>query len=409
VSGALERELISEDDICAVLRGVFRVMIRLGQLDPEERVPYARIGKEGEPEPWLSEAHRQAVRRVTERSVVLLKNDAQLLPIQASVQRIAVVGPLADRVHIDWYSGTPPYLVTPLAGITERAGSAVQVTSSTNNDTSDLMRVAREADVVVICVGNHPTGDDSWAKVTQASYGKEAVDRRSLELEDERLIKKVFAVNSRTIVALISSFPYAINWTAENVPAIVHVTHNSQELGHALARVLFGDVDPGGRLVQTWPSSLEQLPPMLDYDLTKGRTYRYFEGEPLYPFGFGQSYTEFRYGAASLSAKAARLADTVTVRVELENIGQRAGDEVVQVYARFPKSRIARPKRQLCGFRRVSLEAGERRTVELSVRAVDLAHWDESTHAFRLEPGSVELIVARSATDSQRTLDLSLT
>jgi beta-glucosidase len=408
VNGALERELISEDDICAVLRGVFRVMIHLGQLDPEERVPYARIGKEGEPEPWLSEAHRRAVRRVTERSVVLLKNDGQLLPIQPSVQRIAVVGPLADRVHIDWYSGTPPYLVTPLAGITERAGSAVQVTSSSNNDTSDLMRVAREADLVVICVGNHPTGDDSWAKVTQASYGKEAVDRRSLELEDERLIKKVFAVNPRTIVVLISSFPYAINWTAANVPAIVHVTHNSQELGHGLASVLFGDVDPGGRLVQTWPSSLEQLPAILDYDLSKGHTYRYFEGEPLYPFGFGQSYTEFRYGAAALSAKTARLTDSVTVRVELENIGQRAGDEVVQVYARFPKSRIARPKRQLCGFRRVSLEASERRSIELSVRAIDLAHWDESSHAFRLEPGAVELVVARSASDTQRTLDLTL-
>ncbi len=408
VTGALERELLSEQEIESVLRGVFRVMIRLGQLDPEERVPYARIGKDGEPEPWLSEAHRRAVRRVTERSVVLLKNDDELLPIKPNVRRIAVVGPLADRVHIDWYSGTPPYLVTPLSGIAERAGADVSVSSSSNNDTSDMMRVAREADLVLICVGNHPTGDDSWAKVTQPSYGKEAVDRRSLELEDERLIKKVFAVNPRTVVVLISSFPYAINWTAEHVPAIVHVTHNSQELGNALASVLFGDTDPGGRLVQTWPRSLEQLPPMLDYDLSHGRTYRYFEGEPLYPFGFGQSYTRFRYGAASLSAQTARLTDTVSVRVELENIGARVGDEVVQIYARFPKSKIARPKRQLCGFRRVSLKAGERREIEVSVRAVDLAHWDDAEHAFALEPGGVELIVARSAADTQQTLSLTL-
>ncbi len=170
-------------------------------------MPYAHIGKNGEPEPWLSEAHREAVRRVSERSVVLLKNEGELLPIAKDVRKIAVVGPLADRVHIDWYSGTPPYLVTPLAGISERAGSKIEITASTNNDTSDLMRMAREADLVVICVGNHPTGDDTWAQVTQPSYGKEAVDRRSLELEDERLIKKVFAVNPRTVVVLISSFP----------------------------------------------------------------------------------------------------------------------------------------------------------------------------------------------------------
>jgi beta-glucosidase len=408
VSGALERDLITEDDICAVLRGVFRVMIRLGQLDPEERVPYAQIGKNGELEPWLSEAHRAAVRRVTERSVVLLKNDAELLPIAQNVHRIAVVGPLADRVHIDWYSGTPPYLVTPLAGISERAGSKIEISSSTNNDTSDLMRVAREADLVVICVGNHPTGDDSWAKVTQPSYGKEAVDRRSLELEDERLIKKVFAVNPRTVVVLISSFPYAINWTHENVPAIVHVTHNSQELGHALARILFGDVDPGGRLVQTWPRSLEQLPPMLDYDITQGRTYRYFEGEPLYPFGFGRSYTRFRYGALSVSQKSVRLAESVDVRVELENIGERAGDEVVQIYARFPSSKISRSKRQLCGFLRVTLQAGEQRELAVRVRGADLAHWDESKHAFLLEPGEMELVVARSASDTQGALGLTL-
>jgi beta-glucosidase len=409
VSGALERKLISEDDITAVLRGVFRVMFRLGQLDPVERVPYAQIGKQGEPEPWLSDAHRQSVRRITARSVVLLKNDAATLPLTRDVRRIAVVGPLADRVHIDWYSGTPPYLVTPLEGIRMRAGRDVTVTSSTNNDTSDLMRVAREAELVIVCVGNHPTGDDTWAKVTQASYGKEAVDRRSLELEDERLIQKVFAVNPRTIVVLISSFPYATNWTVEHVPAIVHLTHNSQELGHGLAQVLFGDVDPGGRLVQTWPRSLDQLPPMLDYDLRKGRTYRYFEGEPLFPFGFGQSYTAFRYGAVSLSRPSVRIEDTVDVHVELENVGARVGDEVVQIYARFPNSKLERPKRLLCGFQRVTLEPGERRELIVPVRGVDLAHWDVAAHAFRLEPGEIELVIARSAADTRAALSLTLT
>jgi beta-glucosidase len=289
-----------------------------------------------------------------------------------------------------------------------RAGRDVTVTSSTNNDTSDLMRVAREAELVIVCVGNHPTGDDTWAKVTQASYGKEAVDRRSLELEDERLIQKVFAVNPRTIVVLISSFPYAINWTLAHVPAILHLTHNSQELGHALAQVVFGDVDPGGRLVQTWPRSLDQLPPMLDYDLRKGRTYRYFEGEPLFPFGFGQSYTQFRYGAVSLSCPRVRLEDTVHVQVELENVGAHVGDEVLQIYARFPNSKLERPQRLLCGFQRVTLEPGERREVIVPVRGVDLAHWDVAAHAFVLEPSQIELVIARSASDTQATVSLTL-
>ena len=408
VKGALERELVTEAEIDGVLRGVFRVMIKLGQWDPEERVPYARIGKQGEPEPWLSEAHREAVRRVTARSAVLLKNEQDLLPIATSVRRIAVVGPLADRVHIDWYSGTPPYLVTPLDGIRARAGGDVQVTSSSNNDTSDLMRVAREADLVVVCVGNHPTGDDTWARVTQASYGKEAVDRQSLELEDERLVKKVLAVNPRTVVALISSFPYAINWSVENAPAIVHLTHNSQELGHALAAVLFGDVNPGGRLVQTWPRSLEDLPPMLDYDLSKGRTYRHFRGEPLFPFGFGLSYTQFAYRGATLSRSSLSLEQSVNVRVELENVGERAGDEVLQIYARFPNSRIERPRRALCGFLRVTLAAHERRVIDVRVRGVDLAHWDAQKYAFSLEAGAIELCVARSANDVEHVLALEL-
>ncbi|HEY4104439.1 MAG TPA: glycoside hydrolase family 3 C-terminal domain-containing protein, partial [Polyangiaceae bacterium] len=212
----------------------------------------------------------------------------------------------------------------------------------------------------------------------------------------------------RTVVALISSFPYAINWTQENVPAIVHLSHNSQELGTGLARVLFGDVDPGGRLVQTWPRSLEQLPPMLDYDLSKGRTYRYFEGEPLYPFGFGLSYARIEYENASLLSKQLRLEQSVSVRVELANLGARAGDEVIQIYARFPHSKIARPKRLLCGFRRVSLNPGERREIDVNVRGIDLAHWDEATHAFALERGEVELVVARSAADTRHTLKLML-
>src|SRR6185312_9122549 len=206
-------------------------------------------------------------------------------------------GPRANEVLLDWYSGTPPYRVTPLAGIKDRAGSGIDVSFAANNDNAAAVEIARESDVAIVCVGNHPNGgfDTVWAKVSVPSEGREAVDRQSITLEQEELIKAVFAANPKTIVVLKSSFPYAINWTQENVPAILHMALNSQEEGRALASVLFGDYDPAGRLVQTWPRSLDQLPPMMNYNIRHGRTYMYFKDEPLYPFGYGLSYTTFAY------------------------------------------------------------------------------------------------------------------
>ena len=151
----------------------------------------------------------------------------------------------------------------------------------------------------------------------------------------------MYAANAKTVVVLVSSFPYAINWTAQNVPAILHIAHAAQEQGTAIADVLFGDYNPAGRLNQTWPKSLDQLPPMMDYDIRHGRTYMYFKGEPLYPFGYGLSYTTFAYAHAKF--------DAATVSVDVTNTGKRAGDEVVQVYVRQAGVK------QLKGFQRISL------------------------------------------------------
>jgi beta-glucosidase len=401
VRGALERGHLVEAEIDRAIRGNFRVMIRLGLLDPPASVPYATIG-ESEEDPWQSEAHRAAVLRVTRKSIVLLKNEA-LLPLDRdAIRSIGVIGPLADRVLVDWYSGTPPYAISPAEGIGNKLAGRASVRLVTNNDDSDAVRVARESDVCIVCVGNHPTGDAGWAEVTRRSYGREAVDRRSLDLEDEELVKRVWAANPRTAVVLVSSFPYAIAWTQENVPAIVHCTHNSQELGSALADVLFGDYNPGGRLVQTWPKSIDALPPMMDYDIRHGRTYMYYEGEPLYCFGHGLSYTTFRY--RDLRASADSLAiddadDSVTLRVDVTNTGERGGDEVVQMYARHATSasRAGRPRKKLVGFRRIHLEPGEMVTVEMPVVAQKLAHWDAARGSFAVERGEVEVMVGGSS------------
>jgi beta-glucosidase len=400
VMGALAHHLVSEADLDAAISGVLRIYLRLGLLDPATDVPYARIGRGNEPEPWLTDAHKALARKVTQESVVLLKNAGRLLPLDKSkLKSIAVIGPRANEVLLDWYSGTPPYTVTPLAGIRDKVGPGVVVSLVQGNDTGEAARVARAADVAIICVGNNPVGgpDQEWGKVSVPSEGREAVDRKSITLEQEDLIRRVYAANPRTIVALITSFPYAINWTQEHVPAILRMTHCSQELGNALADVLFGDYNPAGRLVETWPRRLGELPPMMDYNIRHGRTYQYFKTRPLYAFGFGLSYTTFQYSHLRLSAPALPRDGAIRVSVEVKNAGERAGDEVVQLYVRHIRSTVERPVRELRGFQRVPLEPGETRTVDFPLAAQSLAYWDTVRHRFVVEPDLVQIEVGGSS------------
>jgi beta-glucosidase len=397
VRSALERGLLTEPEIDRAIRGNFRVMIRLGLLDPPERVPYSTIGISDE-DPWQTGEHRAAVLRATQKSIVLLKNDDCLLPLDANALRsVAVIGALADRVLIDWYSGTPPYSVSPVDGIRAKLGGRVTVRLVTNNDESDAVRAARESDACIVCIGNHPTGDAPWGEVARRSYGREAVDRQSLELEDEALLKRVWEANPRTALVLITSFPYAIGWSQERVSAIVHVTHNSQELGSALADVLFGDYNPAGRLVQTWPKSIDHLPPMMDYDVRHGRSYMYFEHEPLYPFGHGLSYTTFEYQGLRTSARSMPRDGSMVVAIDVRNTGRRAGEEVVQMYTRQCTPMRMAPRQALRGFRRIHLDSGERRTIEMELNASDLARWEPQDDRFAVEVGEVEVMVGGSS------------
>jgi len=407
VRGALQRGLVNESDIDQVLKNNFRVMIKLGLLDPPSLVAYSQIGvntgsgsdpvnQDGSDEPWLSAKHKSFARLITQKSIVLLKN-ANALPLDRSKLRsIAVIGARANEVLLDWYSGTPPYAVTPLAGIRNKVGNAVTVNYSAND-----AEVARQSDVAVVCVGNHPNGGDNmpWAKVSVPSEGREAVDRQSLTLEQEDLIKRVYSANPRTIVVLISSFPYAINWTQQNVPAILHLTHSSQEEGNALADVLFGDYNPAGRLVQTWPASLDQLPPMMDYDIRHGRTYMYFKGAPLYPFGYGLSYTKFEYSNLRVTPAALATNGSISITFDVRNTGTRAGEEVAQLYVRHLNSSVERPQLELKGFSRVAVAVGQERAVRLTLPAARLAYWNVSHHRFEVEADKIEIAIGGSSRD----------
>lgn len=391
--GALARGLLSESDLNEGLRPFLRVQCRLGLLDPPGSGPYESIGQG--PEPWTTQEHRALALEASRKSIVLLKNDG-LLPLDPKgLRTLAVVGRHSDEVLLDWYSGLPPYRVSPLRGIRERLGGDCRVLHAEGGE--EALKAAREADVVVAIVGNEPVGTAGWAKVERPSEGKEGIDRRTLALEDEAFLRRLLEANPRTVVVLRSSFPYAIVWTQENAPAILHLAHNGQEEGTALARALFGDDNPAGRLTQTWVRSDADLPPMMDYDIRHGRTYRYFRGRPLYPFGFGLSYTRFDYGQLRAQVRGGAIEAEVTVR----NVGGRDGEEVAQLYASFPSSRVDRPHRQLVGFRRLPIRAGEAATVRLTVPLADLAFWSETERRWVVEGGAVRLFAGPdSATEA---------
>jgi len=240
-----------------------------------------------------------------------------------------------------------------------------------------------------------------WKKVDGPTEGREAVDRESISLDSaqEALIKNLYKVNPNVVVALISSFPYAINWEQANIPAIIHIAHSSQEEGNALADALFGDINPGGKLVQTWPDSLAQLPPMMDYNIRHGRTYMYFKGKPLYPFGYGLSYTTFAYSNLKTSAGKMKKDGEITVSIDVKNTGGRTGDEVVQLYVKHLKSKVERPIEELKGFKRVTLEPGESKTVDMQLPASTLAYWNVAKHAFVVEGEPVQVMVGSSSAD----------
>ena len=402
VKKAIEEDLLTEKRLDEDIKGTLRVFIRLGLLDPPDRVPYAGIGADTlQPAPWNTQKNKDLVKLATQKSIVLLKNTGNILPLNKSaVKSIAVIGPRADQVVFDWYSSQAPYAITPLAGIKNKVGKRVKVQFALGDDVAAAVNLAKSSDVAIVCVGNNPNLDNGWKKISSPSEGREDLDRKTITLdEQEELIKKVFAANPKTIVVLKSSFPYAINWTQENVPAIVHMAHSSQEEGNALADVLFGDYNPGGRLVQTWPKSLDQLPEMLDYNIHDGRTYMYFKTEPLYPFGFGLSYTTFSYSKLKTSAESLSRSGSITVSVDIANTGKKDGDEVVQLYVSHINSQVSRPKQELKGFMRVNLKAGENKTVEIPLEAKKLAYWDISKNDWQVERDSIEIRIGASSKD----------
>ena len=406
---AMSKRLVSEKEIDKVIRGTLRVMLKLGLMDNGAANPYVSIGIQDTIRPWTKEEAKELARKATAKSVVLLKNEG-VLPIEIEkIKSIAVIGPSADFVVSDWYSGSPPYNVSILDGIKNAVGENVEIQFTASNKADSAVIAARESDLAIVCVGNHPLSYGlGWGQNYVASDGREEVDREAISLEQEDLVKLVKKANANTIMVIVSSFPYAIPWSKEHIPTILHVTQSSQELGNGVADILFGEESPAGRLVQTWSASIDELLPILDYDIRHGRTYMYDPHEPLFAFGHGLSYTTFDYSDLKLSKSSIKDGQIVDVTVNVKNTGSVDSDEVIQLYVGFPESQVERPHKALKGFKRIYIPAGETKRITIALDPDELKYWNEDNHAFVLEKGQVELMIGAASNDIRLTGNLDV-
>lgn len=409
---AYKKGYISEEQIDKAVKRLFRARMLLGEFD--EQVPFRNINEDK----LDSKEHRELALNLAHESLVLLKNEDNFLPLDESkLNSIAVIGPNADIAELGGYSGSPSVLITPLEGIKELVGKNIQikyqigckVTDKVEVDWDDekdqgiyeninedktiasAVELAASSDVAILFVG------------TNLSIANEAADRKDLNLPGNqlRLIQEVYKVNKNTIVVLINGMPLSVNWVNENVPAIIEAWYPGQAGGKAIADVLFGKYNPGGKLPVTFYKNSDDLPDLADYDITKGHTYWFFQGEVLYPFGHGLSYTNFEYSNISINSNQFTTSnlEEVNVTCTIKNIGRVKGDEVVQLYISDVESSVIQPIKKLRGFERVSLEQGESKTLNFGLDKRDFSFWNEKINDWDIEPGEYEILVGSSSED----------
>ena len=405
IVGAVRHGLLPESVLDRALTRLFTARIKLGMFDPPGGNIYSKITASQNDTP----AHREIALRMAKESLVLLKNNGDLLPLKETPGVIAVIGPNADNLDalVGNYNGTPSRPVTILAGIRARFPQSkvvyVQGTGLVGADESSdqAVEAARKADLVVMVAGlsAHIEGEEMKVNADGFAGG----DRTSLDLPapQEQLLQRVQAAGKPTVLVLMNGSALGINWADQNVPAIVEAWYPGGQGGTAVAALLAGDFSPAGRLPVTFYKSVDQLPPFDDYSMSK-RTYRYFAGEPLYPFGYGLSFTTFGYSNSRVSKADVAATDNVTVCVDVANSGAVAGEEVVQLYLTHPGVPGA-PLRALKGFQRIHLDKGEKRTVLFTLRARDLSIVDESGK-HRIVPGRVDVWVGGAQPVSRKGL-----
>ena len=416
---AVEAGLVDEQTLDASVRRVLAAKVRMGLLDQ----PY--VDEDRAREVLADPTHRAVARTAAQRSAVLLRNEGDLLPL-TSPGSIAVIGPLADSRRDTlgpWvfdYDSTET--VTVLHGIQERAGQDVEVRFAPGirpaqrtfpsmfdmwgdnapvdpvdfDDAAELDRavtLTREADVAVVVLGE-------W----QNMIG-EAASRSSLELPGQQLalLQAVAATGTPIVLLVMNGRPLDLRWAADNVPAILDIWYPGTQGGAAVADLLFGDVAPGGKLPFTWPRTVGQVPMIYSHTIShepdnQGRRYWDEQSTPLFPFGHGLSYGRFEYSDLTVDRDSIQAGETVTVSVTVTNVGRRDGDEVAQLYIHQRYGSASRPVRELKGFQRLTLAAGESQTVRFPLGPDELRYWNAATKDWVIDPTIIEVYVGGDST-----------
>jgi beta-glucosidase len=419
---AVEAGLVDEQTLDASVRRVLAAKVRMGLLDQ----PY--VDEDRAREVLADPTHRAVARTAAQRSAVLLRNEGDLLPL-TSPSSIAVIGPLADSRRDTIGPWVFDYdlaeTVTVLQGIQERAGPGVEVSYAPGirpaqrtfpsmfdmwgdnfpvdpadfDDAAELERavtLARDADVAVLVLGE-------W----QNMIG-EAASRSSLELPGEQLalLQAVAATGTPIVLLVMNGRPLDLRWAAENVPAILDIWYPGTQGGAAVADLLFGDVAPGGKLPFSWPRTVGQVPMIYSHTIShepdnQGRRYWDEQSTPLFPFGHGLSYGRFEYTDLTLDRSSIQAGETVTVSVTVTNVGQRAGDEVAQLYLHQRYGSASRPVRELKGFQRLTLAAGESQTLRFPLGPDELRYWNAATRDWVIDTTTIDVFVGGDSTSAQ--------
>ena len=364
-------------------------------------------------------AHQDLALQAAREAVVLLKNENKLLPLSKSLRSLAVIGPNADdpRNQLGDYIPTtiPQHIVTILEGIKQMVSPGTKVTyvkgcNVTGGRRDEIARAreaAASADAAIVVVGENERRAEGSAPTDGEGY-----DAATLELTgmQEELVKAVHAAGKPTIVVLVNGRPLAVRWIAQHVPAILEAWLPGEQGGRAVAEILFGDVNPSGRLSVTVPRHAGQLPVYYNFKKSKqewvkrgwGHAYVDMEPTPLYPFGFGLGYSSFEYRGLRLSARAITPAEGLEIQVEVKNTGDRPGKETVQLYLEDVISSVATPVKQLRGFAKLAIDPGETKTCTFRLTADDLALYDKNLRRV-VEPGQFRVMVGSSSEDIRLT------
>jgi beta-glucosidase len=397
----VQKGLLTEEDLNRAVKRLFTARFRLGMFDPDDQVPYAQI-------PYSvvdSPEHRELALEVARQSLVLLKNQNNLLPLdKSSLKSIAVIGPNADDLLVltGNYMGTPAEPITVLAGIKALVPPGIQVThaqgskllGSSEDGFEEAIQAAKASQVAVVVLGLSQQLEGEQGQQEGNPPGVTSLgDRTTLDLPpiQEKLLQAIQETGTPVILMLLNGSAVSINWANEHIPAILEAWYPGQAGGTAVAEALFGLTNPGGRLPVTFYQSVSDLPAFNDYSM-ENRTYRYFTGQPLYPFGFGLSYTTFAYRNLQIVPEKVKAGDSVSIQVEIENTGQRAGDEVAQLYLKDVEASLPVPLLQLSGFTRIRLAPGEKQTLQFTITAEQMSNADDDGK-WVLEPGEFKVWV----------------